>query len=105
MNIRTVYVFVDVLDTFDAARGLHIEVTPVLTEQIRVVGYNPAAVYVIVELIVALDGYKLWSVLRSLVLWIAISLHLGLLAIRKWKAFTTFASRLRVGMHAWALRV
>ena len=91
-NIRTVYVFVDVLDTFDAARGLHIEVTPVLTEQIRVVGYNPAAVNVIVKLIVPLDGYKLWAVLRSLVLWIAISLHLGLLAIWKWKAFTTLAS-------------
>ena len=105
MNIRTVYVFVDVLDTFDAARGLHIEVTPVFTEQIRVVGYNPAAVNVIVKLIVPLDGYKLWAVLRSLVLWIAISLHLSLLEIRKWKAFTTFASRLRVGMHARALRV
>ena len=105
MNIRTVYVFVDVLDTFDAARGLHIEVTPVFTEQIRVVGYNPAAVNVIVNLIVPLDGYKLWAVLRSLVLRVAISLDLCLLAIWKWKAFTTFAPRLRVGMHAWALRV
>ena len=105
MNILTVYVFVDVFDTFDAAGGLHIEVTPVLTEQIWVVGYNPAAVNVIVKLIVALDGYKLWAVLRSLVLRVAISLDLCLLAIWKWEAFTTFASRLRVGMHARALRV
>lgn len=91
-KVLTVYIFVDVLDTFDAACCLHVEVTFVFTEQIWVIGYNPSTVNIIVEFIVSFDGCEYRSCFWTLVLWIAISLYLCLLTLWKGKAFTTFAS-------------
>ena len=88
----TVYIFVDIFDALDAACSLDVEMTLVLTEQIRIIGHNPTAVNIIIELIIALDGSEFGSALWPLVLWIAISFYLCLLTIWKGKAFTTFAS-------------
>jgi hypothetical protein len=83
----TVNIFVDVLDGFNAARRLDIEVAFIFPQQVRVVRDYPAAVDIVVELIVALYSLEHRAVLRTTVR----------------KALAAFATRFRVRIHAWAL--
>lgn len=101
----TVNIFVDVLDGFNAARRLDIEVAFIFPQQVRVVRDYPAAVDIVVELIVALYSLEHRAVFGTPVLRISIGFYLSFLAEGVRKPFAAFATRFRVRIHAWALRI
>ena len=83
VGVLTVNVLVNVLDALDAAGGLDIEMTPVFAEEVRVVGNDPTAVDVLIELVVAFDPRKDGPMFWSLILRIAVGLDFGLFAERE----------------------
>jgi hypothetical protein len=80
LGILTVNVLVNVLDALDAASGLDIEMALVLAQEERVVGNDPAAVNVVISLLVAYDARKDMPMFWSLILGVAVDLDLGLFA-------------------------
>jgi hypothetical protein len=96
---------VDIFNALDAARRLHVKMTSKLAQKIRVVWYNPAAVDVGIEFVVALDPFKHRPMLGSTVHGVPICLHLRFLTVGIWKALAAFSSRLWIAVHAWTIRV
>ncbi len=52
----TVNVLVNILDALDAAGGLDIEMTPVLAEEVRVVGNDPTTIDVFIAALAAANA-------------------------------------------------
>jgi hypothetical protein len=96
---------VDIFNALDAARCLHVKMTSKLAQKIRVVWYNPAAVDVGIEFVVALDPFKHRPMFGSSVHGVTICLYLRFLTVGIWKAFAAFSSRLWIAGHAWTIRV
>ena len=90
----TVNVLVNVLDALDAAGGLDIEMTPVFAEEVRVVGNDPTAVDVFIELVVAFDPRKDGPMFWSLILRIAVGLDFRLFAEREWVLLGALSAKL-----------
>jgi hypothetical protein len=109
--LTLVDIFVNVLDTLDAAGGLHVQMTPVLSKKVRVVGNNPATVNILIEAIVPFDPRKDRSMGGSSILRIPISLDLGLLAegkgkllgARSWKLGAEHARAVGIENSAWPM--
>jgi hypothetical protein len=101
--MKTTYL-IYVFHAFDTACCLYIYVALVLPQKPRIVWYNPLAIYISVELIVAFDPFKYWSIGWPFVLGITISIHLCFLTVGKWKLFGALSSGLGM-MHTRAIRI
>jgi hypothetical protein len=96
---------VDIFNALDAARRLHVKMTSIFAQKIRIIWYNPSAVDVGIEFVVALDPFKHGPMFGSTVHGVPICLHLGFLTVGIWKALAAFSSRLWIAVHAWTIRV
>lgn len=83
---------VDIFNALDAARCLYIKMTSVFAQKIRIIWYDPTAVDVGIEFVVALDPFKHRPMFWSTVHGVPICLHLRFLTIGIWKAFAAFSS-------------
>ena len=96
---------VDIFNALDAARCLYVKMTSIFAQKIRIIWYDPTAVDVGIEFVVALDPFKHRPMFGSSVHGVTICLHLRFLTVGIWKALAAFSSRLWIAGHAWTIRV